>query len=76
MNNQKAILTLVAAIVITAGVVVTALSIAAPAAQAKLVSTGEKDTRSCLSIRRCVVRNEGEEGKIKAVTECQGLNPN
>jgi hypothetical protein len=60
-------LTLVAAIVITAGVVVTALSIAAPAAQAKLVSTGEKD-RSCLSIRRCVVRDEGEEGKTKAVT--------
>jgi uncharacterized protein YycO len=62
MNNQKTVLTLVAAFVLTAGVVVTALSIGATAAQAKSVCTGEKDTRSCPTVRKCVIRNEGEEG--------------
>jgi hypothetical protein len=68
MNNQKAVLMLIAAFVLTAGVVVTALSIVAPSAQALNGCTGEKDTKSCPPLRRCVIRNE--EGK--AVTECTG----
>jgi hypothetical protein len=68
MNNQKTVLTLVAAVVITAGVVVTALSIVASTAQAKSVCTGEKDTSSCPTPRKCVIRLE--EGK--QVTECNG----
>jgi hypothetical protein len=66
--KQKTVLTLVAAFVLTAGVVVTALSIGATAAQAKSVCTGEKDTRSCPTVFKCVIRNE--EGK--QVRECQG----
>jgi hypothetical protein len=69
--NQKTALMLVAAFVLTAGVVVTALSIVAPAAQAA-ACPGEKDTKSCLFVSRCTTRNEGEEGNTKLVRECQG----
>jgi len=51
---------LVAAFVLTAGVAVTALSIAAPAAQA-VACAGEKDTRSYPSPRLC--RLHIEEGR-------------
>jgi hypothetical protein len=65
MNNEKTVLTLVAAIVLTAGIVVTAMSIAAPAQAHKC--TGEKDTRSCPNFKECTVRTE--EGKL--VEECR-----
>jgi uncharacterized protein YycO len=68
MNTPKTVLMLVAAIIITAGTLVTALNIAAQTTQAKLVCAGEKDTRSCPTLRKCVIRLE--EGK--KVTECTG----
>jgi hypothetical protein len=66
MNKQKTALMLVAAFVLTAGVVVTALSIVAPSTQA--ACSGERDTKSCPNKRLCVIRLE--EGK--KVTECTG----
>ena len=58
---------LVAAFVLTAGVAVTALNIAAPAAQA-VACAGEKDTRSCPSPRLCRLHIEGG----RTISECQG----
>jgi hypothetical protein len=67
MNNQKTVLMLVATIVLTTGILVTALTVVTPLAKAAACA-GERDTKACPNKRLCIIRLE--EGK--KVTECTG----